>query len=96
MTQDLDVLILCQSLTVEECNGVLGTVREVAPTLRTIILGHEGSVQPNKEREQTLEPLQGPGNLLAAVHKMVGQRMDNVAMLRTQKTRLIGRVALDY
>jgi DNA-binding response OmpR family regulator len=72
MTQQLDVLVLCQSLTVEECDDVLGTVREVAPTLKIIIIGHDGSVRPNKEQEQTLQPLQGPGSLLAAVHKMVG------------------------
>jgi hypothetical protein len=72
MTQELDVLILCQSLTVEECNGVLATVREVAPTLRTIILDHDGSVQPIKTREQTIEPLRGPRTLLAAISKMLG------------------------
>jgi hypothetical protein len=72
MTQQLDVLVLCQSLTVEECNGVLGTVREIAPTLKTIILDHEGLVQPIKGQEQTLEPLRGPRSLLTAVHKMVG------------------------
>jgi hypothetical protein len=72
MTQDLDVLILCQSLTVEECNGVLGTVREVAPTLRTIIFDHDGSVQPIKTQEQTIEPLRGPAILLTAISNMLG------------------------
>jgi DNA-binding response OmpR family regulator len=44
MTQRLDVLILCQSLSVEERNGVLATVHGTGSSLKSLILGYGESV----------------------------------------------------
>jgi DNA-binding response OmpR family regulator len=71
MTQRLDVVILCQTLSIEECQGVVATAREIAPSLKTIILDHRGAVAPIKPREEHLEVLSGPKAFLAAVDGML-------------------------
>jgi hypothetical protein len=72
MTQRLDVLILCQSLSVDERNGVLTTVREITPSLKTIILGYGRSVYPIKTQEKSVETLTDPKTLLGVVDTMLG------------------------
>jgi DNA-binding response OmpR family regulator len=71
MTQRLDVLILCQTLSVEECKGVLETTREIAPSLKVIILDHKDTIDPISTREERLEVLTGPKALLASIDGML-------------------------
>lgn len=72
MTQRLDVLILCQSLSVDERNGVLATVREIAPSLKTIILGNGESVYPIRKQEKSVGVLTDPKTLLGVIDTMLG------------------------
>jgi hypothetical protein len=73
MTQKLDVLILCQSLSVEERNGgVLATVREIASPLKTLILGYGKSVYPIRTQEESVEVLIDPRTLLGVIDRMLG------------------------
>jgi hypothetical protein len=73
MTQRLDVLILCQSLSVEERNGgVLATVREIASPLKTLILGYGKSVYPIRTQEESVEVLIDPRTLLGVIDRMLG------------------------
>jgi DNA-binding response OmpR family regulator len=72
MTHRLDVLILCQSLSVDERNGVLATVREIAPSLKTLILGHGESVYPIRAQVESAEVLIHPKTLLGVIDRMLG------------------------
>jgi DNA-binding response OmpR family regulator len=72
MTQRLDVLILCQSLSVEERNGVLATVREIAPSLKTLIVRSGESVYPIGEQEESVEGVIDPKALLGVIDRMLG------------------------
>ena len=72
MTQRLDVLILCQSLSVEERNGVLATVREIAPSLKTLIVRSGESVYPIGAQEESVEGVIDPKALLGVIDRMLG------------------------
>jgi DNA-binding response OmpR family regulator len=71
MTQTLEVLILCQSLSIAECMGILTTVREIAPSLRIIILDNSREVPELKAHEKTVEVLASPEVLISVVNQMV-------------------------
>jgi hypothetical protein len=78
MTQRLDVLILSQSLSVEERNGVLATVREIAPSLKTLIVGSGESVYPIGTQEESVEGVIDPKALLGVIDRMLGPHYENV------------------
>jgi hypothetical protein len=72
MTQRLDALILCQSLSAEERNGVLATARETASLLKILILGHGESIHPIRTQEESVEVLIDPKSLLGVLDRMLG------------------------
>jgi hypothetical protein len=72
MPQTLDVLILCQSLSVKERNGVLATVREIAPSPKTSFWVTGNLFTPLRTLEESLEVLMDPKTLLGAIDRMLG------------------------
>lgn len=71
MTKTFHVMILCQTLSVVECNGVLVTAREVSPSMRPLIFYNENQPSPLKGREEYLEVLAPPEALISTINRMV-------------------------
>ena len=73
MTEQVDVLLLCQSLTDEERRGILETAYALQPEIKCAVLDFE-------EREDTIEGvdlvrgLAGPSALLSAVGRLLSQK----------------------
>jgi DNA-binding NtrC family response regulator len=72
VNQQLDLLILCQTLKTNERLGVLATSRRVYPPMKTVIMSPtEESPSLAVSREQIVEPLHGPETLLAVITRML-------------------------
>jgi DNA-binding response OmpR family regulator len=73
MTQQVDVLLLCQSLADEERRGILETAHALQPEIKCAVLDFE-------ERENTIDGvdlvrgLAGPSALLSAVGNLLTQK----------------------
>jgi DNA-binding response OmpR family regulator len=72
LNQQLDLLILCQTLNVDERLGALAISRHVFPPMKTVIMSQPGEssslVGPH---EQVVQPIYGPETLLAVVRRML-------------------------
>jgi hypothetical protein len=72
LNQQLDLLILCQTLNTDECLGALAISRHVFPPMKTVIMSQTGECPPLvRSHEQVFQPLYGPETLLAVVRRML-------------------------
>jgi hypothetical protein len=74
LNQQLDLLILCQSLKTDERHGALTTSRHVYPPMKTLIMATKGE-SPSLVAvwEQVVEPQYGPETLLVVIKRMLKQ-----------------------
>ena len=73
MTQQVDVLLLCQSLTDEERRGILETAHALQPEIKCVILDFE-EPEGTIEGVDLIRGLSGPTTLLNAVGKLLTQK----------------------
>ena len=79
MTEQVDVLLLCQSLADEDRRGILETARAVQPEIKCALLDFE-------EREDSIEGvdlvrgLAGPTVLLNTIGRLLAQKASTLTM----------------
>jgi DNA-binding response OmpR family regulator len=73
MNQEIDVLIVCQSLRDEERQGILETAHALKPDIKCVILRFSGHDVSGKDAE-IIEGLEGPNALLMAVGKIIANQ----------------------
>jgi DNA-binding NtrC family response regulator len=73
MNQEIDVLIVCQSLRDEERQGILETAHALKPDIKCVILRFYGHDVSGKDAE-IIEGLEGPNALLMAVGKIIANQ----------------------
>jgi DNA-binding response OmpR family regulator len=72
LNQQLDLLILCQTLNEGERLGALAASRHVCPPMKTVIMSPtDEPISLVVSREQVVEPQYGPEALLAVVKRML-------------------------
>ena len=74
MTEEVDVLLLCQSLADEERRGILETAHALQPEIKCAVLDLEESEAPI-ERVDLIRGLAGPTTLLTAVGRLFTQNV---------------------
>jgi two-component SAPR family response regulator len=70
LNQQLDLLILCQSLNEEERRGMLESAYAINPQLKCAVLQFTGGHE-KIANEETLEGLRGPTNLIESIRRML-------------------------
>lgn len=70
LNQQLDLLILCQSLNQEERRGMLESAYAISPELKCAVLQFTGGHE-RIANEETLEGLRGPTNLIESIRRML-------------------------
>ena len=70
LNQQLDLLILCQSLNEEERRGMLESAHAINPELKCVVLQFTAGHQ-KIANEETLEGLRGPTNLIESIRRML-------------------------
>jgi DNA-binding response OmpR family regulator len=73
MNPEIDVCILCQSLTDEEQRGILGTAHAHRPQLKCVVLDFEGIKAPIAGVD-LIRGLEEPTTLLNAITKILTQK----------------------
>jgi hypothetical protein len=73
MNPEIDVCILCQSLTEEEQRGILEMAHAHRPQLKCVVLDFEGIKAPI-EGVDLIRGLVGPSTLLNAISKILTQK----------------------
>jgi hypothetical protein len=74
MTQQIDVLLLCQSLTDEERRGILETALALQSDIKCAVLDFEERQDDPTEGVDLIRGLVGPSTLLNAVGKLLTQQ----------------------
>jgi hypothetical protein len=73
MNPEIDVCILCQSLTEEEQRGILETAHTHRPQMKCVVLDFDGIKAPI-EGVDVIRELVGPSTLLNAIAKILTQK----------------------
>jgi hypothetical protein len=73
MTQQIDVLLLCKSLTDEERRGILETAHALQPEIKCAVLDFEERENPI-EGVDLIRGVAGPSALLNAVGRLLTQK----------------------
>jgi DNA-binding response OmpR family regulator len=73
MNHQIDVCVLCQSLTDEERRGILETTRALQPEIKCAVIDFDES-EPSIEGVDLIRGLMGPSTLLNAVEKLLTQK----------------------
>ncbi|MGB9029250.1 MAG: hypothetical protein WCC27_03940 [Acidobacteriaceae bacterium] len=72
LSEPSDVLILCYTLTPEECRQALESAEECTPGIKTILLMQAGfATSPQRLYDAVFDAWQGPGALIATVSRML-------------------------
>lgn len=79
MNHQIDVCVLCQSLTDEERRGILETSHALQPEIKCAVLDFEESVVAT-DRVDIIRGMAGPSTLLNAVGKLLAQKAHTQAM----------------
>jgi hypothetical protein len=74
MNYQIDVCVLCQSLTDEERRGILETARALQPEIKCAVLDFEENVVAT-DGVDIIRGVAGPSTLLNAVGKVLTQKM---------------------
>lgn len=69
------VLILCHSLTGEQCNRAQSIGREHFPQMKVVILAVNGLVSHTAEGDSVVDTAEGPKSLLSTVEELVKNGM---------------------
>jgi hypothetical protein len=73
MNHQINVFLLCQSLSDEERRGILETAHTLQPGIKCALLGFEGR-EVAMDGADVRQRLDGPATLLAAIGKMLTQQ----------------------
>jgi DNA-binding response OmpR family regulator len=72
MHQEIALLILCQSLWVDERQGILATVRGIQSKMKILVIEADEPVSIVQPHEEIVTAPSGPEVLLAAIDRMLG------------------------
>jgi hypothetical protein len=70
MNQQIDVLLLCQSLSDEERRGILETARASRPYTKCTIFGYDGR-EVAVDGADVVEKVEGPSTLIGAIGRIL-------------------------
>jgi len=70
MNQQIDVLIVCQTLSDDERSGILETAQAMTPDVKCVIVRFDGRDVPVGDAE-FVEGLEGPTTLLKAIGRIL-------------------------
>jgi hypothetical protein len=73
MNQQIDVLLLCQSLRDEERRGIVETAHAIRPDIRCAVFGYDVHEIELKDTE-AFENIDGPSGLLKAIGKLLSKK----------------------
>ena len=73
MNQQIDVLLLCQSLRDEERRGIIETAHAIRPDIRCAVLGYDVH-EIELEDTEAFENIDGPSGLLKAIGMLLSKK----------------------
>jgi hypothetical protein len=73
MNHQIDMIVLCQSLKLEERRGILETARALHPEIKCAVIDFEGREAPI-EGADLIEGLVGPSALLNTIGRILTQK----------------------
>src|SRR5580698_8399258 len=72
--EEIDILLLCQTLSDEERRGILETAHVIRPDIKCAIFGYCGR-EVSLDDEKRVEKLDGPNTLIAALDRILNNEI---------------------
>ena len=72
-TESINLLVLCHSLTVVDCQDALAAVDKIEPDMRRLLITANTPLCPHGHQDRVLSAFDGSRGLLAAVHELAPQ-----------------------